>query len=151
MTKRSILIIGIGNRFRTDDGVGPLVADRLGALGFETLEMSGEGAGLINAFEEASTVIIVDAMRSGADLGTVRHFNAITEELPTGLFAYSSHQFGLAEAVETARTLNRLPKSLEIYAVEGTNFDYGETPSQAVLDAADTVVARIQASLSEGD
>jgi hydrogenase maturation protease len=46
-----LLILGIGNRFRADDGVGPAVAGRLRALGIPAGEHSGEGAGLMEAWE----------------------------------------------------------------------------------------------------
>lgn len=142
------LILGIGNRFRCDDGVGPAVADRLAALGIPTREHSGEGAGLIDAWTGAGCVVVVDATQSGAAPGTIVRLDAVGTAPPQGLFRYSSHLFGLAEAVETARALGRLPDSLVIWGIEGAAFGFGESLTPAVAEAADTVARRIAAELT---
>ncbi|MEI8395097.1 MAG: hydrogenase maturation protease [Rhodospirillaceae bacterium] len=138
-----LLIIGVGNRFRRDDAVGPLVADRLMARGLPAIEHSGEGAGLIEAWSGARRVIVVDATSSGSARGTVRRIDAIAEALPSHFFRYSSHLFGLAEAIATARTLGRLPPALVIYGIEGGDFGFGEELSPEVAAAADSVVEQV--------
>ncbi|MBP2314798.1 hydrogenase maturation protease [Azospirillum soli] len=137
------LVLGIGNRYRSDDAVGPVVADRLAALGLPAREHSGEGAGLIEAWSGAGRVVVVDATQSGAPPGTVRRLDAGAEALPVGMFRYSSHRFGLAEAVETARALGRLPESLVIYGIEGRAFGFGEALSTEVAEAVEEVVRRV--------
>ncbi len=136
-------IIGVGNRWRSDDGVGPFVADGLAARGLAAVEESGEGARLIALFEGRDNVVVVDAMRSGAAPGTVRRFEAAEEPLPAGLFHYSSHQFALAEAVETARAIGRLPAGLVVFGVEGACWDYGDALSAPVRAAAERLIGTI--------
>lgn len=143
---RMPLILGIGNRFRSDDGVGPAVADRLNALGIPAQEHSGEGAGLIDAWSGAADVVVIDATQSGAEPGTIVRLDAIGAALPRDLFRYSSHLFGLAEAVETARALGRLPDRLVIWGIEGAAFGFGDALSPAVADAAAEVARRVAAA-----
>ncbi|MCB9957925.1 MAG: hydrogenase maturation protease [Rhodospirillaceae bacterium] len=141
-------MIGVGNRFRSDDGVGPWVADRLAERGVRATEASGEGASLIALWEGAEAAVVVDAMASGGAPGSIRHFDAGAADIAAGTFAYSSHQFGLAEAVALARELGRLPGRLLVYGIEGESFAPGETLSSAVRAAADEVVARILADIA---
>lgn len=148
---RRVLVLGIGNRFRSDDGVGPAVADRLRALGIPAEERSGEGAELIDAWQGHDTVIVVDACRSDAAPGTVLRIDAAVEPLPAGLFHYSSHLFGLAEAVETARALGRLPRRLIVFGIEGAAFGFGDSLSPAVEIAAGEVVRRVAAEVRASD
>lgn len=143
-----LLVLGIGNRFRRDDGVGPVVADRLTARGIPAREHSGEGAGLIEAWSTAARVVVIDATQSGSEAGTVVRLDAVDTAPPRGLFRYSSHLFGLAEAVETARALGRLPESLVIWGVEGADFGFGETLTPAVAAAVDGLVERIAVELA---
>jgi hydrogenase maturation protease len=138
-----LLVIGVGNRWRRDDGVGPWVADRLREQGLPVLEHSGEGAGLIAAWSEARSVIVVDATTSGSPIGTLHRLDAVAAELPRNFFRYSSHLFGLAEAISTARTLGRLPPHLIVHGIEGGDFGFGETLSPEVAAAAATTVQRI--------
>lgn len=142
---QDLLIIGVGNRYRRDDGVGPWVADRLAERGLPAIEHSGEGAGLIDAWSRARRVVVVDATASAAAPGTLHRLDAVAAEIPSRFFSYSSHLFGLAEAVATARALGRLPESLIIHGIEGADFGHGEDFTPEVAAAAGTVVERIVA------
>ncbi len=139
----AVLVLGVGNRFRSDDGVGPAVADRLAALGVPACEHSGEGAGLIDAWSGRDRVIVADATQSGAAPGTIMRLDAAATPLPAAFFRYSSHLFGLAEAVETARALGRLPASLVVYGIEGASFGFGDALTPAVATAAEEAARRI--------
>src|ERR1035437_11103975 len=55
----------------------------------------------------------------------------------------STHHFGLAEAVELARVLDRLPPCLWIYGIEGRRFEQGSCPSPEVARAIEEVAERI--------
>lgn len=137
------LVVGVGNRMRGDDAAGPLVADALGARGFDAVEHAGDGAALIELWAGRDRVVVVDAMRSGAPPGTIRRLDAAREALPSGLFHASSHAFGVAEAVETARALGRLPASLVVYGIEGRAFAHGTGPAAAISAAVDVVARRV--------
>jgi len=144
------LILCIGNAMRGDDGAGPAAAERLRPLlgGRADIEESwGEGTELMQAWQGRARVIVVDAATSGAETGTVHVFDAAKESLPTDFFCYTTHRFGLAEAVALARQLGELPERLTIYAIEGENFDLGEGVSEAVEAGVDRVVERITAAL----
>ncbi len=139
----NVLVIGVGNLYRHDDAVGLLVARALRAKNLdhvEILEMSGEGAALIEAWRDAERVIVVDAVCSGAPPGTIFCFEAHRDPIPTNLFRCSTHTFGVAEAIEVARTLGQLPKELIVYAIEGKDFSVGEGLSLEVHQATSKVV-----------
>jgi hydrogenase maturation protease len=119
------LIIGIGNEYRCDDAAGLIVARRLKerlAESVNVLEQSGDGAALMGAWQGAKTVIIIDAVTSGAAPGTIHRFDANTRPIPKGDFRYSTHAFGVAEAIELSRALGEFPRSLGGYGIEGKNF-----------------------------
>ncbi len=141
-----IVIIGVGNEYRSDDGAGIAVARRLRALfptGVTVLEESGEGAALIQAWQGAASVLLVDAVRSGAPPGTLHRLDASAASVPTGFFHYSTHAFSVAEAVELARSLDQLPPHLVVYGIEGENFGAGLELSPAVEQAVEAMVTRL--------
>jgi len=146
------LILCIGNTMRGDDGAGPAAAERLRPLlgaRADIEESWGEGTELMQAWQGRDRVFVVDAATSGAAIGTVHVFDAAAQSLPTDFFCYTTHRFGLAEAVELARQLGELPERLTIYAVEGANFELGEGLSAAVDAAVDRVVERVSAALTD--
>ncbi|MCP4684238.1 MAG: hydrogenase maturation protease, partial [bacterium] len=64
-----IRVIGVGNEFRGDDAVGLIVASRLREQlpkSIEIIEHTGDGATLMDAWEGADRVYIIDAVKSGA-------------------------------------------------------------------------------------
>jgi hydrogenase maturation protease len=112
-------------------------------------EREGEPTSLIEAWEGAVAVWVADAVSSGAEPGTVHRHDASGQALPATLFDTSTHHFGLAEAVEIARALGRLPRSTVVYGIEGASFDTGETLSSEVREAARRVAEAIREEVAE--
>lgn len=141
-------VIGFGNPMRGDDGVGPAVVAALCEHGIDAVAFDGDGTELIEAWQDRETVILVDAMVSGAVPGTMRRFDIADTRLPQDLFRSSSHQFGLAQAVEMGRLLGRLPPRMILFGVEGKRFDFGTGLTPSVTRAVQSLVRRIHAELA---
>jgi len=137
------LVIGCGNLDRGDDGAGVLVARRLRTLGIKAEEQSGESFSLMDSWKSFECVILVDAVCSDHPPGEVRIWDATAYPLPKAALQCSTHAFGLYEAVEMARTLERLPDKLLIYGIEGRQFAPGAPPSAEVERAVDSVAQQI--------
>lgn len=134
-----MLVIGIGNAFRRDDGAGLAVAEALrGRPGLQVLSHHGEGAGLMALWRGHDRVVVIDAASSGAAPGTVHRLRG--DQIPPGLRFFSSHAFGVAEAIAMATALGELPADFAVIAIEGADFSAGEGLSQAVAAAVAEVV-----------
>jgi len=146
-----VLVIGVGNRHRGDDAVGPVVAEALAARWSESIDtavVEGDLSALPLMWSAEQKVIIVDAAvvvdQSVAVPGTVIQFDGLSRRWPveTGI---SSHGFGLATAIELARRLDRLPASLTVLAVavDGDCLDHMEPLSPPVSEAVGLLVDRV--------
>lgn len=136
-------IIGIGNEYRGDDAAGLQVARRLKSVvegSTEVIEHSGEGASLIESWRGAVTVLLVDAVSSGAPAGTIHRFDLIDGPLPNPWRCYSTHAFGVIEAIELSRALGELPPSLIFHGIEGKRFSLNPGLSDEVERAVDHLV-----------
>lgn len=98
---------------------------------------------LIDLWDDDDEVVIVDAMQSEADAGTVLSFNGVDGSLPFGVFA-STHSFGPAAVVELARTLDRLPRSLTVIGIEADELGMGRNMTPKVAEAVDRVAKELQ-------
>ncbi len=105
-------------------------------------EQSGEGTSLMEAWREYSRVFIVDAVSSGAPPGDIHRLDA-SKPIPSKFFSCSTHNFGVAEAIELARTLIQLPEHLQLYGIEGKNFQPGEILSPEVEPKVESVADEI--------
>jgi len=140
------IFIGVGNPFRSDDGAGRAVVRRLRKeipADIRVLEETGDGAELLEAWEGTDRVILVDAVQSGAPPGTIHRFDARAEKLPSWFSRSSTHAFGVAEAIELARTMGDLPPCLIVYGIEGLDFSAGTELSPevtGVISSAATLI-----------
>jgi hydrogenase maturation protease len=149
-----VVVIGIGNEFRRDDGAGPAAIERLRGrvpAGVRLVISDGEPADLVEAWAGADLAIVVDAMHgSSAPPGGLYRVTAgrgdIGGQADRGPSA-SSHGLGLGTAVALARALGQLPGTLIIHAVEGADFGHGPGLSDAVGAAIDALAAAVLADL----
>lgn len=146
-------VIGVGNEYRGDDGVGPAVVRRLLDWGlppgFCVRSHNGEAMSLLASWEDSDTIIVIDAVDYGALPGTIVRLKGEEVRPVSGLLAGSSHGLGVAEAILLARALGRLPKTLIIFGVQGEQFTMGKGMSPCVRGAVDEVANRVIAVLDE--
>lgn len=97
-------VVGVGQRFAGDDGVGREVVERLLAEGIPAKGVD-DGAGLLNVLVAgASRVLVIDAVVGGGRPGTVHVLDRAN--LEEGLRPVSSHGIGVREAIELGERLN---------------------------------------------
>jgi hydrogenase maturation protease len=140
------VVIGVGNSFRRDDGVGIAAARRLRPKAPPAIvikECGGEATALIDAWQGADIAVVVDAVFADEPPGSVLRFDALACPPPRELFQFSSHTLGVVEAIELARAIDKLPPRLIVYGVVGREFSAGEGLTTRVEAAVDRVVARV--------
>jgi hydrogenase maturation protease len=145
------LVIGLGNPDRGDDGVGPAVARRVAQLAPVVVVECVEPGSLMDAWEGADAVVIVDAMASGRTPGAVTVVDAVNGPLPAKGWAIGgTHALGLPMLIDLARSLDRLPPRLkvvgvEIHAVPTEGPELSPAVSQAIEPAARAVLQLLRA------
>ena len=148
-----VKIIGVGNEFRGDDGIGLFVCRELKQrLPDEIciIEAPREGTKLIQLWQDTPAVIVVDAVNSGSNPGKIFRFDATHEPLDVErYFGCSSHGIGLAETIELARSLDQLPERLIIFGIEGKDFEQHESLSKDVMPSVARVASEIVKELTK--
>ncbi len=143
----AIVVAGIGNLYRGDDGVGPVVASRLTPAlpsSVRVLEGLDDPSSLIDAWEHAELAIVIDAVVSGSEAGTV-HELVVDGPLPAMFRRLSTHLFGVAQVIELGTVLHRMPGRIVVIGVEAADMTRGKPElTPAVAAAVDVVVARVR-------
>lgn len=154
---RPVVVIGVGNAFRGDDGVGPAVLAALaasdprgGLLGADLVELDGEASRLVDAWTGAGLAVVVDAVRTGAPPGTVLTVDVDPDAPPASGPAASSHGTGVAEAVALGAALGRLPDRLVVVGVEGARIGDGPGLSPPVAAAVAPAALAVRDVLATG-
>lgn len=119
--KGKTVIIGLGNRLLSDDGVGMAVAEqvagRIRSDDLTVLELNSGGIRLMEAMAGYRRAVVVDAIQSGAEPGTVQRFD------PAGFVTTkntcSSHDTDFGTAFRTGQLLGiPLPEQVSFWGVE---------------------------------
>jgi len=145
------VVVGMGNEYRCDDGVGPVVARQVasrlvgtGRRDVEVLDGVPDPLDLLGRWDGAALVVVVDAVRSPDPAGTV---SVVDLGDRTGDGTTSTHGLGVATAVRLARALGQAPDRVVVVTITGDDFgrgtDLGPAVADAVPDAVDHVLALI--------
>ena len=148
----SIVVIGVGNEFRRDDGVGPVVAallleragNRAPVPDTVVSVCDGDPARLIGLWEGARLAVVVDAAHAHPGTAGRIHRIELEAERLGQPSTTSSHGLGLGEAVDLARVLGRLPKRLVVYAVEGSDASLGTGLTPAVAKVVERLADSVE-------
>jgi hydrogenase maturation protease len=146
----TIAVIGCGNPTRGDDGAGPEVVRALASRGLATdarvrlLDAGTDGMAVMFAARGCSTLVVIDACRSGADPGAVF-------EVPGHALAHAHqpsltlHDFRWDHALHAGRRIygDAFPQDVTVLLIEAATTEYGMDLSPAVAHAAATVADRV--------
>jgi hydrogenase maturation protease len=145
------VVIGVGNEYRRDDGLGPLVVAGLAGrqpsdhrlAGVDLRISDGEPTRLIDLWTGATIAVVIDAVLDEDHHAGRCHelvldtFHELAGDAPAG-----SHAVSLGSTVALARVLDRLPRRLIVLAVSGTAFGFGQGLTPPVAAAVPSVIER---------
>jgi hydrogenase maturation protease len=153
--KGEIIILGMGNKFFGDDGVGIVIAEKLKDLLAENNNINVEetnwgGFRIIDLLSGYKTAIIIDALRTKTQpAGFIHKLNY--KDLIHSVRMVSFHDINFATAVELAKEVNiPMPEDIQVFAIEINEADhFSEELSVEVNVSVDKCINMILDKLSE--
>lgn len=146
MDKTDILVVGIGNPFRGDDGAGWAVIDALEgkvSVDVKLSKLRGEISELLDVFANYSTIYLVDACQMDAPLGFWERIDAHQDPIFLDTPQTSTHGLSISQAIALAKTLNEVPSKLIIYAINGDQYNMNAALSPPVAGVIEMVAQNI--------
>ena len=130
-------VIGIGNLLRADDGVGIRIVEKLKEErpDIEAVDLSTAELGILDHIRGREKVIIVDAITTGAEPGTIHRIDP--GNLDTDAFL-RSHSLNLSGVLRLGAHLypDEFPKKIIILAVEAGDITSFSTKLTAGVESA---------------
>lgn len=151
MTGPRIVLLGVGNPLMGDDGIGLALLGRLAERGPwppGTMLVDGGtwGMNLLPVIEDATHLVLLDAVRTGAAPGTVVVLER--EALPRALaHKLSPHQIDLKEVLALAALRGTLPPHAAAVGIEPERVDWGTELSASVAARLDDAVEAVHRTL----
>ncbi|MGQ9569723.1 MAG: HyaD/HybD family hydrogenase maturation endopeptidase [Thermodesulfovibrionales bacterium] len=123
-----IVIIGVGNLLLSDEGVGVHVANELMKKELppyvSVVDGGTDGFRLLNIITEADRLIVIDAVKGGAEPGSIYRFDiGDVQGCPQG-FKTSVHQIGILEVIDLSGLIGKTPHTTVI-GVEPKSIEMG--------------------------
>ncbi|MGB9723858.1 MAG: hydrogenase maturation protease [Chloroflexia bacterium] len=150
--RRPVLILGLGNPLRGDDGFGPAVVEALSRLdlpaGVEVLDGGTAGLGLLPTIAGRERLLVVDVAEMGRPAGSLAHFRWPEVGLAGSASTLSLHQAGLAEVLALAERLGWAPKEVHIFALQPVSLGWQKGLSRPAREKVTEAVAAILAEVS---
>ena len=137
-----VLVVGLGNSFAGDDGVGPALISLLRAKGlYPCIFLDLPHMDVIEILDEADTIVFVDAVVSGLQPGTVQLIPLPDPEIESrNGAALSLHGWGLNATLDLRRALGLPYPRMFLLGIEIESAKPGTELSDVVRKAMKTVV-----------
>ena len=104
-----LIVLGIGNTLRGDDGIGPHIIDELKKENLpdsiQLFDIGSDAFSIIDHFESKQPVLVIDCAQMGKEPGEIVKFDVKDENLPILDKAISIHGFGFADVYKMAHSL----------------------------------------------
>lgn len=142
--QNKVLVMGIGNRLRGDDGVGPEIVSRLknrvhNLLLFDVGEVPENYLEKI-ASEKSNTIVLIDAVELGASPGKIK----IVESEDIKDESLSTHKVSLKLVATYLR--KRTSADVFLLGIQPQNTKFGGEISDSVREALEKVVRALEIS-----
>jgi len=132
----SVLVLGLGNPLRGDDGVGPRIVEELERRELPedvtAMDVGTAGLDLLHLLEGCDRAIVVDAADVGLKPGQFVRFTPDEARLAQNSDGLSFHQVGLSGVLSLANALEHALPEIVIFGVQPTEIDWKEGLSPAV-------------------
>jgi len=146
---KRVLVAGVGNVLRGDDGFGPAVTELLGHLpeGVDVIETGIGGIALLQELMAGCDgLVLIDALDRGDEPGTV---TVIEPEIPEAVHVPDVHLADPNRVLSMAKTMGVLPDRVVIVGCQPVGMDdLGAGLSPQVRSALPTAVARIEETVN---
>lgn len=148
----SVLVLGVGNILLTDEGIGVRVVEALERRyqipdGVEVMDGGTAGMELLASIASREHLILVDAVNTGAEAGTV--VCLVDAEVPA-LFKtkISPHQLGISDLLGVLTITGEMPRQMTLFGVVpyclDTSIELSESMRSKVDELLDLVVAQLR-------
>lgn len=150
---KGLRVLGIGSPFG-DDQLGwevvRLLQQRPALQAFISNQLhlfycDRPGMHLLELMRDAQTVFLIDAVKTGAEIGTLHCFK--NDEISAATTSLSTHGLGVTIAMKMGQILQILPPNVILYGVEIDDVQLQFTRSAPIEQAIETLVIRLESDI----
>jgi hydrogenase maturation protease len=156
MSGTILKIIGFGNKYLSDDGIGPIIIEKLEKSSYledraiEIIDLGTSGSDLIFQIKECPRIIIIDALDADQDPGKVIKIKEkdIEKFCNEGFLSLSLHDLNLADILKLVRAM-KLKTDITIIGIKPVNIEFGEGLSPEIQKKIPEIISLVEKTIEE--
>ncbi|MGM0404546.1 MAG: hydrogenase maturation protease [Thermoplasmatota archaeon] len=148
---KKIGVIGIGNLYRGDDGIGPKLVQEIQEKPFPSnilfFDIGLKEISLIHILKDLDSVLIIDAVNFDGKVGEFRFFKI--DEVDSIREISGSHGSNLFQIIELSKKMEEAPDEIIIMGIKSENMELGDKMSDEIIENIDLYLKNIEEKLYE--
>ena len=147
--KTDLKIIGFGNKYRSDDGIGIRVVEELRKLdsfrNIDIIDGGTSGTDLIFLVKDCSKIIIIDAIDAGQNVDDVVNIQIsdVEEFIKRDYKSLSLHDLNLADILKLIKAL-KINADISIIGVKPKKMDFGDRLSPEIEEKIPEIISLVK-------
>ena len=147
--KTDVKIIGFGNKYRSDDGIGIRVVEELRKLdsfrNIDIIDGGTSGTDLIFLVKDCSKIIIIDAIDAGQNVDDVVNIQIsdVEEFIKRDYKSLSLHDLNLADILKLIKAL-KINADISIIGVKPKKMDFGDRLSPEIEEKIPEIISLVK-------
>jgi len=145
-----IAVVGVGNLLLKDEGIGVHIAHALQQIDIPynvKIIDGGTSLDLPDCLENVDKLIIIDAVKTGGQPGTIYRFHPYDMDIESeGII--SLHELGLAQSLKMMRLIGNEPKETVIIGIEPKEINWGTELSAELQQKIPEIINAVLGEIS---
>jgi len=147
------LVLGVGNRLMSDEGIGVVVVEQLAShyqISDQVRILDGGtlGLDLVYYLEGVENLLLIDAVQADLEPGGLLRLEG--EDVPAFLsMKISPHEIGIPDMLSAARLMGVFPKRIVLLGVQPKCLEIGLLLSDEVERQFETLVSQVLEQLKQ--
>ena len=148
LTKKSIVVLGLGNPLMADEGIGVYLVARLleSAPEYPAVDFVDAGTGgwsILYHIEDRRKAVVVDCAFMDEPPGTIRRFTPEEVQSVKVLAHQSLHEADLMQIIAMARRLGEAPGEIVIFGIQPQRVEPDPGLSRTLMERIDEYISMI--------
>jgi hydrogenase maturation protease len=151
-TRQPVLVIGIGNILLRDEGIGVRTVQAMEQIDVpdfvEIVDGATGGADLLDIISDRQKVIVIDAVDTSEEAGTIIKFDG-QDILQPDSTETSLHDVGLGQALQMAKQLKCHPEKVTVIGVQPKDISPGLEVSKEIEELIPQIIDMVIAEIHD--
>ena len=152
MSKKDVIVLGLGNPLMADEGIGTVLIEKLGAFAdkYPDVEFMDAGTGgiqLLHYIANRKKAVIIDCAFMGQEPGTIRRFTPDEVKTVKKLAHLSLHEVDIFGVINLSKQLGECPDEVVFFGIEpelvDDSMELTETIKNKIEEYVKTIIEEV--------